>query len=59
MCYGMPPDLKVVEQLLKAGADPDIKDEKGKRPDDWAREWRFQEVVDLIEKYRRRRGTKY
>ena len=56
--YGMPPVLEIVEALLNSGADPDIQDSRNKTAVDWAREWHNEQVVELIERYRRRRGTR-
>ncbi len=42
----------IVKELIAFGANPDMETLKGKTPLDLAREKRFEEVADMLSKYR-------
>lgn len=43
-------EIDLVKSLLKAGADPSIKDKENKNAAIWAKEWNHNEIVNLVEK---------
>jgi ankyrin repeat protein len=43
-------EARFVELLLKLGADPSIKDDKGKKPIDWSRELHQDKITAILEK---------
>ncbi len=42
-------EIELVKKLLKAGADPSIKDQENKSAAMWAKEWGHTEIVNLLE----------
>ncbi len=42
-------EIELVKKLLKAGADPSIKDQENKSAAMWAKEWDHTEIVNLLE----------
>ena len=53
---GGPNHVATVEALVKAGADPDIKDRQGATPLTYARQRRYQEMIKILEPARGRKS---
>ena len=53
---GGPNHVATVEALVKAGADPDIKDRQGATPLTYARQRKYQDMIKILEPARGRRS---
>lgn len=49
---GDPPTLDLIELLISRGADPDVSNPFGKNAWDWAELYGYQEVLDLLAKFK-------